>query len=116
MFNKQEPRDWRTRRGARNHWALPVHPWSKRHGCSHSRLDGAQIVRRRLAGLAIGNHVIGDLLALVEGAQASAFDRADVNEDVLAAILRLNETEALLAVEPLNGARAHRNYPLVECV
>jgi hypothetical protein len=67
-----------------------------------------QIVRRGLAGiLSIGNNVESDLLSLVEGTHASAFDRADVHEDILAAIIRLNEAEAFLVIEPLHGSFCH---------
>ncbi|GCC48422.1 hypothetical protein chiPu_0032816, partial [Chiloscyllium punctatum] len=34
-------------------------------------------------------------------------DRADVNEHIVAAVARLDETEALLAVEPLNRTCRH---------
>jgi hypothetical protein len=37
----------------------------------------------------------------VEIAHPGAFHRADVNENVLTAIIRLDEAEAFLAVEPL---------------
>jgi hypothetical protein len=66
--------------------------------------DGAQIIRRRLSGPTVGNDVERNLLALIETLHAGAFDRADMHKDVLAAIIRLNEAEAFLAVEPLNGA------------
>jgi hypothetical protein len=36
-----------------------------------------------------------------------------MNEDVLAAIIRLNETEALLVVEPLHGTAGHENLSLL---
>jgi hypothetical protein len=53
-----------------------------------------QIVRRGLARiLSIGNNVESDLLSLVEGTHASAFDRADVHEDILAAIIRLDKVD-----------------------
>src|SRR6266446_6045251 len=83
--------------------ALPVHPWS-RLLAARCWLDSAEIVGRRLAGLTIGNDLEFDLLSFVEALHAGALDRADMHEDVLAAIIRLNEAEALLAVEPLNGA------------
>jgi len=41
-------------------------------------------------------------LALSEVGKTSALDGADVHKNVLAAIVRLNETEALSGVEPLN--------------
>src|SRR6185312_13690618 len=111
---QREPRAWRTRRGARNH-SLASTSVVKAAWLVRCRLGALQIFRGRLAGLAIGHDLVRDLLAFAEGAHSSAFDRADVNEDVLAAVLRLNETETLLAVKPLHGARAHKIYPLVMC-
>jgi hypothetical protein len=70
-------------------------------------LDSLQIVRRGLACPSIRDNVESDLLSLVEDTQASAFDRADVHEDILAAIIRLNETEAFLVTEPLHGSFCH---------
>src|SRR2546425_8192641 len=67
-----------------------------------------QIVRRGLARiLSIGNNVESDLLSLVEDTHASAFDRADVHEDILAAIIRLDEAEAFLVIEPLHRTLSH---------
>jgi len=48
-----------------------------------------------------------ELLAFVERGHASALDGGDVDEDVGAAVVKLNEAEALLAVEPLHGADLH---------
>jgi hypothetical protein len=93
-----------TRHGAMNH--LPVLPWSG-YGSSRCRLDSVQIVRRGLACPSIGDNVESDLLSLVEDAHASAFDRADVHEHILASIIRLNEAEAFLVVEPLHGSLCH---------
>ncbi len=86
---------------------LPVHPWSG-YGSSRCRSDGLEILRRGLARiLSIGNNVESDLLSLVEGIHASAFDRADVHEDVLAAIFRLDKAEASLVIEELHGSFCH---------
>ena len=60
-------------------------------GCSRCRSDSLQIVRRGLACPSIGNNVESNLLSLLEGTHARAFDRADVREDILAAIIRLDE-------------------------
>src|SRR6185295_10655850 len=88
--------------------ALPVHPWSKRHGADCGGLRGAQIFRSRFTGPAVCNDFKGNLLSLVEGAHAGAFDCADMNEDILASLVRLNEAETLLAVKPLHSSRVHR--------
>jgi len=42
-----------------------------------------------------------------EHKHSGAFDRADVDEDVLAAAIRLDEAEAFLAIEPLHGSLRH---------
>ena len=62
----------------------------------------------RLATL--GNELVADLLRFVEGRQTSTLDGADMNEHVLRAVIRLDEAEALLGVEPLNFACRHRKY------
>src|SRR6185436_18626305 len=48
-----------------------------------------------------------DLLAFIERAQTRTFDGADVDENVGAAIIGLNEAEALGRVEPLNCSGSH---------
>ena len=48
-----------------------------------------------------------DLLAFIERAQAGTFDGADVNENVGAAIIRLDEAKTLGRVEPLNCSGSH---------
>src|SRR3954453_18470794 len=66
-----------------------------------------QVLGGRLSGLAVVNDFEGDLLAFLELVEPGALDRADVDEDVLAAILRLDKSVALLRVKPLHGAFAH---------
>src|SRR6266566_1027224 len=76
-----------------------------------------QIVRRGLARiLSIDNNVESDLLSLVERTHASAFDRADVHEDILAAIIRLDEAEAFLVIEELHGSSRHITVLSGTCV
>ncbi len=77
------------------------------YGSSRCRLGSVQIVRRGLARPSIGDNVECDLLSLVEDTHASAFDCADVHEDILTAIIRLNEAEAFLVIEPLHGSFCH---------
>jgi hypothetical protein len=71
---------------------------------------GAQIVRRGLSRPSIGNNLERDLLPFIEAVHPGAFDRADVHEDVIAAFIRLNESETLLAVKPLDCSR-HGSLP-----
>ena len=46
-------------------------------------------------------------MSFVKAVHPSAFDRADVHEYILAAIIRLDEAEAFLAVEPLHDSLRH---------
>src|SRR5262249_33585783 len=57
-----------------------------------------------------------DLLSLIEPLHPGALDRADVHENILAAVIRLDETIALLAVEPLHDSLSHMTLPSGGCV
>src|SRR5262249_55923835 len=72
-----------------------------------------QIFGGRLAGAAVCDDIETDSLPLIEGAHAGAFNRADMNEDIIAAIGGLNEAKTLLAVEPLHNSRIHRRDPFM---
>src|SRR5256885_7867067 len=63
---------------------------------SHSQVFGAGFPL-----LGVHLFLIGDLLSLLEVGKTGALDRADVDEHVVAAVVRLNETEAFGGVEPL---------------
>src|SRR5262249_30640212 len=80
-----------------------------RASASGDSLHGFEIVRRRLAGLAIHHDFERNALTFPELAQAGAFHGADMDEHVLAAALRLNESITLLRVEPLDGAVIHES-------
>ena len=79
----------------------------RNYGSPRCRSDSLQIVRRGLACPSIGNNVESDLLSLVEGTHAGAFDRADVHEYILAAVIWLDKAEAFLAIEELHGSLRH---------
>jgi hypothetical protein len=72
--------------------------------------DGLQIRGGQFATLA--HDVVADLLALIEVAHAGTLDCGNVDENVLSAILRLNEAKAFLGVEKLNGTCSHKWPPL----
>src|SRR5262249_48605747 len=55
----------------------------------------------------VGDKLERDLLPLVEALHPCAFDRADVYEYILPAVVRLDESVALLAIEPLHGSLRH---------
>src|SRR3954470_22319397 len=65
-------------------------------------------VGRHRALLALCGLVL-DLRALGQGLEARTGDVAEVHEEVLAALLRRDEAEALGVVEPLDGSCCHEN-------
>src|SRR6516165_3240322 len=103
-------------RGTPKPQALPVHPWSEQHGPSRCRSGGAQIFGGRLAGAAVCDDIEPDILSLIEGAHAGAFNLADVKKDIIAAIGGLDESKALLVVKPLHDSRIHRRRPFTDDV
>src|SRR5208283_5626921 len=72
--------------------------------------DGLQVLRRELALLALLD-LVADLLTLVQVADPRPLDGGDMHEDVLRAVIRLDEAVALLGVEPFDGACRHRITP-----
>src|SRR5262249_7144663 len=71
---------------------------------------------RDLAGSRIGLGVEGNLLALLQRRDARALQCGGVDEDVLAAVIRLDETEALVAVVELHCAVRHdMSFRLTVC-
>jgi hypothetical protein len=102
--------------------------WEPDAGCEPSSLQyirgqklwfGAPIRRWQVAcrGLsALSHNVERDFLSLVEAMQPGPFHSADVDEHVLAAVIRLDEPEAFLAVEPLYGSLRHVTLLSSVCV
>src|SRR5918994_3544669 len=90
----------RSRSGERLRWtrARRGAPLLRRRRASR----GLKVGRGRLAGAPVGLQLVGDLLTLHEAAHPCPLDGADVDEDVLAAVVRLDKAVALLVVEPLH--------------
>ena len=72
-----------------------------------SILSVLQIAGRHLARLVVALEIEADLLAFNELAHAGALDGRDVDEGVSAAVVRLNEAEALGGIEPFYCASGH---------
>jgi len=70
-------------------------------------LAHAKVLGAGLAAHAVGLCFERELLALIERAQTGAFDGADMNENVISAVVGLNEAEAFGCVEPLNCSGSH---------
>ena len=69
--------------------------------------SGLQVAGRHFARLVVALKLKTDLLAFDQFAHSGAFDGRDVNEGVRAAIVRLNEAEALGGIEPFYCACGH---------
>jgi len=80
----------RGRRDSASDYAAPLRPASA----------DLEVLCRFLA--AIAHDLILDDLSLIERAEPGALDRRDVDENILAAALRLNEAIAFGRVEPLH--------------
>src|SRR5690349_14682309 len=61
----------------------------------------------RLGALVAGLLVVGDLCSLAERLETLAGDAAVMDEEVLAGLVRGDEAEALVVVEPLHGSCCH---------
>jgi hypothetical protein len=71
------------------------------------RLGGVQILSGRLSTPTVCDNVERDFLTLAKIVHARAFDRANMNEDIFVAGIRLNEAEAFLGVKPFYCSRVH---------
>src|ERR1700760_304779 len=80
--------------------------------CEDALLGRAKVVGARLARFAVGDHLVRDLLALIERAHARALNRADVNEYVAPAGVRRDKSISFGRVEPLDRTHSHRRIPV----
>src|ERR671927_269242 len=76
-------------------------PVAKREWC----LREAHVRGVRALGALL--RVVRDLRTLGEGTEAVPLDCREVDEEVLAPVLRRDEAEALLVAEPLDGSDGH---------
>jgi hypothetical protein len=82
-------------------------PRLERARADRAALELLQISRRFLAALAVVLKLEADLLTFLKVVHSSPLNCGYVDENVLAASVRLNEPESLGRVEPLNSARCH---------
>ena len=71
------------------------------------RLGRLQVPSRFLARSAVRLDIVGYLLALGQAMQPRALERAGMDEDVLAAAVRLNKAITFGCVVPFDGACCH---------
>jgi len=71
------------------------------------RSCGLELLGRHLAGPVVAGDFEAELLAFLQIAHSSALDGGDVNEHILAAVVRLNEAKTLGGIEPFHCAGGH---------
>src|SRR5581483_4612683 len=59
---------------------------------------------------ALGDDLVGDLLTFVERAHTGALHSGDVHEHILRAVIRLDESIALLGIEELHSSDRHQTF------
>src|SRR3954467_14483966 len=87
-------------------------PSGPRPARAQERLDGVDVRRAHALRALLG--LVGDLRALGERAEAIRLDGGMVNEQVLAAVIRRDESVALVVAEPLHCSGGHCMY--LHCV
>lgn len=85
---------------------VPVHPWSTERQILDD-LGGLKIAGRHFARLVVALHLEADLLAFDEFAHSGALYSRNMDERIRAAIVGLDEAEALGGIKPFNGASGH---------
>ncbi len=87
----------------RDHWRWRYTPCERiRSGTpldSFANSGWLQIVGRGFAAALVGNDLIGHLLPFMKVVRAGPFDRADIDEHICAAGVRLNEPEAFRCID-----------------
>lgn len=76
-------------------------------GKADTDLCSLEIAGRHLARLVVALEFVADLLAFDDFAHSGALDGRNVYEGVSAAVVRLNEAEALGGIKPFNCASGH---------
>lgn len=69
----------------------------------------AKVIGGILAGPAVLNNLVADLLSVRERTHTCALYGRDVNENVRAAVIRLDEAKALGGIEPFYSASIHND-------
>src|SRR5512147_2248192 len=75
------------------------------------RLLGVLQIDGRGLALRAAFEIETELLAFVKATHSSPLDCRDVHDDVLRAIIRLNEAITLLCIEPFDGTHGHQEPP-----
>jgi len=85
-----------------------VYQWIATESSRDQRVsDFLELIGGGLAAALVLRDLVAHLLAFAQITQAGALDRADMHENVSAAIIGLDKAEALLTIEPFHGAGSH---------
>jgi hypothetical protein len=87
---------------------VPVHPWST---ATIAKSRSLKLLGGHFAGFVVACDLKSDLLPFAKITHPSALDGRDMDENVLTAIIRLDEAKALGGIEPFHGAGGHKSPP-----
>jgi hypothetical protein len=76
-------------------------------GKHKDQLSSLKVASRHLARLVVAFHLEANLLAFDDFTHTSALYSGNVNENVRAAVVRLNEAEAFRGIKPFYSASGH---------
>ncbi len=96
-----------TKKGRRERRPFVYQPVAAESNGDQRVSDFLELIGGGLAGALVLGDLVTHLLAFAQITQAGALDRADMNENIRAAIIGLDEAEALLTIEPFHGAGSH---------
>jgi hypothetical protein len=91
----------------RNPWFLSAMPQvTGKRSASFAEVPG-----RRLTRTPVLLDVVLNLLAISQGGHSRTLDSGNMDENILPAIVRLDKSKTLCAVEPFHGASRHARIP-----
>jgi hypothetical protein len=76
-----------------------------------SGLDCLKVFRGKLAVTIVLHGIEAELLAFMDRRETRTLNGRNMDEDIRAAIVRLNEAEAFGRIEELNSSNGHDDFP-----
>jgi hypothetical protein len=108
MFADLKARRFKQEKGRRKRRPCVYKPVATESRRDQGASDFLELIGGGLAAALVLRDLVAHLLAFAQIAQTGALDRADMNENVrAAAIVRLDEADALLTIEPFHDASSH---------
>src|SRR5690606_30308106 len=90
--------------------SLPCGPGISEVSGSDAKSGSLQVFGRALARTLVLHDLVGNLLAIGQATHAGTLNGRNMDENVRAAVIGLNEAKTLGAVEPLHGTCFHDDF------